>query len=162
VLATRSSTISSPSASFYLFGILFVFHNNGYPHPWWWCCRLEFCSSFDQIRSKRCNTQNSDLRTKTYSGHYRRSGLVCPKLYLTNTILLNSCVVNLTPNALRLLDRLGALEIIRDRNYGDTIDFLEVFDVYSGKLAESSFRGPDGKGLGDPPYKVNCFSARLF
>jgi len=63
-------------------------------------------------------------------------------------------LVNLTPNALRLLDQLGALQIIRDRNYGETIDFLEVFDVYSGKLAESSFRGPEGNGLGDPPYKV--------
>lgn len=62
--------------------------------------------------------------------------------------------VNLTPNALRLLDRLGALQIIRDRNYGETINVLEIFDVYSGKLAESSFLGPDGNGLGDPPYKA--------
>ncbi|KAE9977032.1 hypothetical protein EG328_002301 [Venturia inaequalis] len=62
--------------------------------------------------------------------------------------------VNLTPNALRLLDRLGALQIIRDRNYGETINVLDIFDVYSGKLAESSFLGPDGKGLGDPPYKA--------
>lgn len=60
----------------------------------------------------------------------------------------------MTPNALRLLDQLGALQIIRDRHYGETIDFLEVFDIYSGKLAESSFRGPDGNGLGEPPYKA--------
>jgi 2-polyprenyl-6-methoxyphenol hydroxylase-like FAD-dependent oxidoreductase len=62
--------------------------------------------------------------------------------------------VNLTPNALRMLDHLGALPIIRERDYGRDIDFLEVFDVYSGKLAESSFRGPDGKGVGNPPYKA--------
>ncbi len=62
--------------------------------------------------------------------------------------------VNLTPNALRLLDHLGALPIIRERDYGRTIDYLEVFDVYSGKLAESDFSGPDGKGIGNPPYKA--------
>lgn len=62
--------------------------------------------------------------------------------------------VNLTPNALRLLDHLGALEIIRERKYGETINAVEVFDIYGGKIAESSFRGPEGKGLGDPPYKV--------
>ena len=62
--------------------------------------------------------------------------------------------VNLTPNALRLLDHLGALPIIRERDYGRTIDYLEVFDVYSGKLAESDFRGKNGDGVGDPPYKA--------
>ena len=62
--------------------------------------------------------------------------------------------VNLTPNALRLLDHLGALPIIRANDYGRTIDYLEVFDVYTGKLAESDFRGPEGKGIGDPPYKA--------
>ncbi|USW47325.1 Putative FAD-binding domain, FAD/NAD(P)-binding domain superfamily [Septoria linicola] len=62
--------------------------------------------------------------------------------------------VNLTPNALRMLDHLGALPIIRKRNYGRDIDFLEIFDVYSGKIAESDFRGPDGKGVGSPPYKA--------
>ncbi|KAF2178642.1 FAD/NAD(P)-binding domain-containing protein [Zopfia rhizophila CBS 207.26] len=61
--------------------------------------------------------------------------------------------VNLTPNALRLLDHLGALQQIRARNYGKECLAMEVFDLYSGaKLAESSFRGPDGKGLGKPPY----------
>jgi 2-polyprenyl-6-methoxyphenol hydroxylase-like FAD-dependent oxidoreductase len=62
--------------------------------------------------------------------------------------------VNLTPNALRMLDHLGALPIIRERHYGRTIDFLEIFDVYSGKLAESDFSGPEGKGIGNPPYKA--------
>ena len=62
--------------------------------------------------------------------------------------------VNLTPNALRLLDHLGALPIIRENDYGMTINAVEIFDLYSGKLAESSFSGPDGKGIGSPPYKV--------
>ena len=62
--------------------------------------------------------------------------------------------VNLTPNALRMLDHLGALPIMRERDYGMDIDYLEIFDVYSGKIAESSFRGPEGKGVGNPPYKA--------
>ncbi|KAM3419432.1 hypothetical protein BST61_g5358 [Cercospora zeina] len=62
--------------------------------------------------------------------------------------------VNLTPNALRMLDHLGALPIIRERDYGRDIDYLEVFDIYSGKIAESDFRGPEGKGVGEPPYKA--------
>ena len=61
--------------------------------------------------------------------------------------------VNLTPNALRLLSHLGALQEIRASNYGKECGAVEVFDLYSGsKLAESSFRGPDGKGLGNPPF----------
>ncbi|KAI9692818.1 MAG: hypothetical protein M1822_004812 [Bathelium mastoideum] len=63
--------------------------------------------------------------------------------------------VNITPNALRLLDHLGALEIMKERGYGVTVDAIEVFDVYSGKLAESTFRGPDGQGMGNPPHKVS-------
>lgn len=62
--------------------------------------------------------------------------------------------VNLTPNALRMLDHLGAFQIIKDRDYGKTIDYLEIFDIYSGKLAESDFRGPNGDGIGNPPFKA--------
>jgi salicylate hydroxylase len=62
--------------------------------------------------------------------------------------------VNLTPNALRLLDHLGALDFIKEAQFGDTIEAVEVFDIYSGKLAESDFRGPQGNGIGEPPYKV--------
>lgn len=62
--------------------------------------------------------------------------------------------VNLTPNALRLLDHLGALEIMTEKEMGMTINYLEVFDLYSGKLAESDFRGPSGDGIGNPPYKA--------
>ncbi|KAF2683400.1 FAD/NAD(P)-binding domain-containing protein [Lentithecium fluviatile CBS 122367] len=61
--------------------------------------------------------------------------------------------VNLTPNALRLLSHLGAFDEIRARKYGKECLAVEVFDLYSGsKLAESGFRGPDGKGLGSPPF----------
>ncbi|RYN40924.1 hypothetical protein AA0113_g3742 [Alternaria arborescens] len=61
--------------------------------------------------------------------------------------------VNLTPNALRLLSHLGALDEIRAKNYGAECLAVEVFDLYTNvKIAESSFRGPDGKGLGDPPF----------
>lgn len=63
--------------------------------------------------------------------------------------------VNLTPNALRLLDHLGVLPIMRERHYGLEIDAIEVFNMYQvPQMGESSFRGPDGKGLGSPPYKV--------
>ena len=61
--------------------------------------------------------------------------------------------VNLTPNALRLLSHLGALDEIRAKGYGAECLAVEVFDLYTNvKIAESSFRGPEGKGLGDPPF----------
>lgn len=64
--------------------------------------------------------------------------------------------VNLTPNAIRLLDYLGAFSIMKERGYGQTINAVEFFDLYSGKLAETSFRGENGEGLGNPPYKVKA------
>jgi salicylate hydroxylase len=61
--------------------------------------------------------------------------------------------VNLTPNALRLLSHLGALDEIRAKSYGAECLAVEVFDLYTNiKIAESSFKGPDGKGLGNPPF----------
>lgn len=70
--------------------------------------------------------------------------------------------VNLTPNALRLLDRLDVLPIIREKGYGLDIDAIEVFSTYAvEQLGESSFSGVDGKGVGDPPYKV-CGHDTLF
>ncbi|KAF2133962.1 FAD/NAD(P)-binding domain-containing protein [Dothidotthia symphoricarpi CBS 119687] len=61
--------------------------------------------------------------------------------------------VNLTPNALRLLAHLGVLDEIRAQNHGHECLAVEVFDLYSGaKVAESSFRGADGKGVGDPAF----------
>jgi salicylate hydroxylase len=62
--------------------------------------------------------------------------------------------VNLTPNALRMLDHLGAYEIMKERGYGMIIDELEVCDIYSTKIAVSSFKGTEGKGIGNPPYKA--------
>lgn len=63
--------------------------------------------------------------------------------------------VNLTPNALRMLDHLGALDVYKAHDYGKTIEELEVYDAQSGaKLAVSSFRGPEGEGIGNPPYKA--------
>lgn len=64
--------------------------------------------------------------------------------------------MNLTPNALRLLDHLGVLPIMREKHYGMEIDNIEIFNIYAKtQMGESSFAGPDGKGLGDPPYKVH-------
>lgn len=63
--------------------------------------------------------------------------------------------VNLTPNALRMLDHLGALSIYKERGYGKTIEELEVYDIHGGaRLATSSFKGPEGNGIGNPPYKA--------
>lgn len=66
--------------------------------------------------------------------------------------------INLTPNALRLLDHLGVWAVLRARKYGRDMDEIEVFDAHAppdrGPLAVSSFRGPAGHGLGDPPYKA--------
>ncbi|KAF2993327.1 hypothetical protein E8E13_001778 [Curvularia kusanoi] len=63
--------------------------------------------------------------------------------------------VNLTPNALRLLSHLGALQEIHSAGAGAPCPAVEVFDLYTGsKIAESSFRGPEGKGLGDPAFQA--------
>jgi len=65
--------------------------------------------------------------------------------------------INLTPNALRLLDYLGVLPIIKQRRYGIIVNAVEVFSIYHlRKLAESSFRGPKNEGIGNPPYKVRA------
>ncbi|KAK8061696.1 FAD/NAD(P)-binding domain-containing protein [Apiospora phragmitis] len=62
--------------------------------------------------------------------------------------------VNLTPNALRILDHLDVFKVIREKDYGKDIDELEVFDIHSSKLAVSDFKGPEGKGIGNPPFKA--------
>ena len=63
--------------------------------------------------------------------------------------------INLTPNALRLLDFLGVWKIIQEKQFGITVNAVEVFSLYHPrKLAESSFRGPHGQGVGKPPFKV--------
>ena len=64
--------------------------------------------------------------------------------------------INLTPNALRLLDHLGVLPIIKRRQFGVNVNAVEIFSIYKPyKLAESSFRGPNDEGIGEPPYKVS-------
>ncbi|KAL9111219.1 MAG: hypothetical protein Q9227_004296 [Pyrenula ochraceoflavens] len=63
--------------------------------------------------------------------------------------------INLTPNALRLLDFLGVLAVIRERQYGIEVNSIEVFSIYhTSRLAESSFMGPDNRGFGNPPFKA--------
>ena len=59
----------------------------------------------------------------------------------------------MTPNALRLLAHLGVLDELRARRAGAPCPAVEVFDLYSGaKVAESSFRGVDGRGIGEPAF----------
>ncbi|KAK5663999.1 hypothetical protein OQA88_212 [Cercophora sp. LCS_1] len=63
--------------------------------------------------------------------------------------------VSLSPNALRILDHLGVLEIIRRRRLGISTDAVEVFSAYTARrLCEISFRGPVNEGIGSPPYKA--------
>lgn len=62
--------------------------------------------------------------------------------------------MNLTPNALRMLDRLGVYQVIQEKGCGKPIDELEIFDLYSSQIASSSFRGENGEGIGNPPYKA--------
>ena len=66
--------------------------------------------------------------------------------------------INLTPNALRYLDQLGVLRIIKNKDYGADIDDIVVFAHASGaELATLDFAnaaGGNGKGFGNPPYKA--------
>ena len=94
----------------------------------------------DQIRPGRQRPKHLHIRDETGARDYRW------------------CGQNLTPNALRLLDHLSALSVIKEKQYGQSIDAVEVFDLYGGKLAESAFRGPNGNGIGKPPYKVRRLS----
>ena len=57
--------------------------------------------------------------------------------------------VNLTPKALRYLDYLGVLDILKSKGQGAECKTIEIFDIYSGKkAAELDFRGPEGRGIG--------------
>lgn len=66
--------------------------------------------------------------------------------------------INLTPNALRYLDKLGVLSKIKNKAYGADIDGIEIFAHASGiKLATLDFAnmaGSNGIGFGNPPYKA--------
>ena len=63
--------------------------------------------------------------------------------------------LSLTPNAPRVLEHLGVYSIIESRNFGISVDAIEVFNIYQPtKLTELSFSGPKNTGVGKPPYKV--------
>ena len=63
--------------------------------------------------------------------------------------------VNLTPNALRILDQLGVLETIKERQYGASIDTIQLFDLYTAAhFGVINFKGKDGNGHGKPPFKA--------
>ena len=66
--------------------------------------------------------------------------------------------VNLTPNAIRYLDQLGVLAKIKAKNYGATIDDIEIFAHASGaRIATLDFTnasGGKGTGFGNPPFKA--------
>jgi salicylate hydroxylase len=64
--------------------------------------------------------------------------------------------INLTPNALRYLDYLGVVEIIKQRDFGANVDKIELFSIRTGaRLGELDFTNAseEGKGFGTPPYK---------
>lgn len=57
--------------------------------------------------------------------------------------------VNLTPKALRYLDRLGVYPILTAKGQGAECRTIEMFDLYSGtRYAEVGFQGKDGDGVG--------------
>lgn len=59
--------------------------------------------------------------------------------------------VNLTPKALRYLDHLGVLEILKSKGAGAEVRSIEIYDLYTGKTnAELDFTGQDGNGIGQP------------
>ena len=63
--------------------------------------------------------------------------------------------LNLTPNALRILDHLGVLDVIRQKQYGATIGTIQLFDLYTGSsFGKINFNGRDGTGHGKPPFKA--------
>lgn len=63
--------------------------------------------------------------------------------------------VNLTPNALRILDQLRVLEIIREHQHGAEIDTIQLFDLYTAAhFGVINFKGKNGNGHGKPPFKA--------
>ena len=69
--------------------------------------------------------------------------------------------VNLTPKALRYLSHLEVYDIILSKGYGADCQGIDVFDLYTGsRVAEVSFRGADGKGIGKGESK-KFFSRRV-
>jgi salicylate hydroxylase len=63
--------------------------------------------------------------------------------------------LNLTPNALRILDHLGVLNVIGQKQYGATIGTIQLFDLYTAaSFGMIDFSGRDGNGYGKPPFKA--------
>ena len=65
--------------------------------------------------------------------------------------------INLTPNALRYLDHLGVLSIIRQKGFGADINKIELFSASTGaRVGEVDFSNASrgGHGFGKPPYKA--------
>ena len=65
--------------------------------------------------------------------------------------------INLTPNALRYLDYLGVLEIIKQRQLGAEVDKIDLFSIRTAaRMGEVDFTNVSqgGKGYGNPPYKA--------
>jgi 2-polyprenyl-6-methoxyphenol hydroxylase-like FAD-dependent oxidoreductase len=57
--------------------------------------------------------------------------------------------VNLTPKALRCLDRLGVLEEVKRLRLGCEVDAIQIFSMRTGgQIAEIDYSGTDGTGLG--------------
>lgn len=61
--------------------------------------------------------------------------------------------INLTPNALRILDHLGVLDVITQKQYGASIGTIQLFDLYTAApFGAINFKGKNGKGHGEPPF----------
>ena len=62
--------------------------------------------------------------------------------------------INLTRNALRYLDHLGALDVIKQKGFGANVDKIELFSLGTGaRLGEIDFTNASNKGEGfdNPP-----------
>jgi salicylate hydroxylase len=62
--------------------------------------------------------------------------------------------IGLTPNALRALNSLGVLDVIRKHGFGAGVDGIEIFDIQTGgRCGGIDFSSTDGKGIGTPPFR---------
>jgi salicylate hydroxylase len=62
--------------------------------------------------------------------------------------------IGLTPNAVRALHHLDVLKHIQERQLGNWVDSIQLFNLYTASsLGAISFTGPDGNGIGDPPFR---------
>lgn len=62
--------------------------------------------------------------------------------------------IGLTPNALRCLYYLGVFEVIEKRNFGITVETIELFNMYTkALLGKIDFTEANGRGVGEPAFK---------